>query len=69
MDKAEQVAYSTSTKAYIEQAKLRPLFHSLTKLLCEVQPADPLKYLIEHLESSKHKRRIYVQGFHAQRCS
>lgn len=42
MDRAEQVAFSTSTKTYIEQMKLRPLFYSLTKLLCEAKPADPI---------------------------
>lgn len=70
MDKAEQVAYNNSTKKYIEQNKLRQLFYSLTKLLCQVQPADPIsehidntEFLIEHLQTPKKKRLIYVQGF------
>lgn len=70
MDKSEQVAYNNSSKTYIEQNKLRQLFYSFTKLLCEVQPADPIsdychnpEFLIEHLESSKRRRLIYIQGF------
>ena len=46
MDRADQVAFSASTKAYIEQMKLRPLFSSFTKLLCETKPADPISIVV-----------------------
>lgn len=50
--------------------KLRPYFYSLVKMLCEVQPDDPIskicvmtEYLIDHLQSSKRKRLICIQSF------
>lgn len=42
MDRAEQVAYNNAAKSFAEQNKLRQLFYSLTKLLCQTQPDDPI---------------------------
>lgn len=67
MDKAEQVAYNNASKVYIEQNKLRQLFYSFTKLLCSVQPADPISEytLIQSFLSSisNHQRRGDLSTF------
>ncbi len=62
MQKEEKLEFVLKCERYIEERKIRDTFEMLTKELVLRQPADPLTYLINFLESQRILRVFFIHG-------
>ena len=47
----------------MENNKVRPLFHELTKLLLLKKPEDPIQFLVDYLDKRNKRQIVSLLGY------